>query len=70
MVWKKLLSRDGFDVLRGLLTFDPGERLTAAAALRHRWFAGADAEVYDESEVKSKDDELMIWTKNCEIYFN
>uniref|UniRef100_A0A0D3H7G4 Protein kinase domain-containing protein n=1 Tax=Oryza barthii TaxID=65489 RepID=A0A0D3H7G4_9ORYZ len=45
---EKLLSRDGFDVLRGLLTFDPGERLTAAAALRHRWFAGADA---DESGV-------------------
>uniref|UniRef100_A0A0E0FFW8 Uncharacterized protein n=1 Tax=Oryza nivara TaxID=4536 RepID=A0A0E0FFW8_ORYNI len=45
VVWKKLLSRDGFDVLRGLLTFDPGERLTAAAALGHRWFAGADAEV-------------------------
>uniref|UniRef100_A0A0E0M1U0 Protein kinase domain-containing protein n=1 Tax=Oryza punctata TaxID=4537 RepID=A0A0E0M1U0_ORYPU len=41
---EKLLSQDGFDVLKGLLTFNPGERLTAAAALRHRWFAGADAD--------------------------
>nr|CAB3457196.1 unnamed protein product [Digitaria exilis] len=35
------LSRDGFDVLKGLLTFNPKERLTAAAALRLPWFTGA-----------------------------
>ncbi|KAF0915757.1 hypothetical protein E2562_038729 [Oryza meyeriana var. granulata] len=38
---EKLLSRDGFNVLKGLLTFNPNKRLTAAAALKHRWFAGA-----------------------------
>ena len=35
------LSQDGFDVLKGLLTFNPQERLTAAAALRLPWFTGA-----------------------------
>lgn len=33
------LSLAGREVLRGLLRFDPEERLTAAEALDHRWFA-------------------------------
>jgi cell division cycle 2-like protein len=32
------LSEDGRDVLKGLLTFCPEKRLTAAEALEHRWF--------------------------------
>ncbi|CAL5088093.1 unnamed protein product [Urochloa decumbens] len=35
------LSEEGFDVLKGLLTWNPKERLTAAAALRLPWFTGA-----------------------------
>ncbi|KAG2629150.1 hypothetical protein PVAP13_3KG406400 [Panicum virgatum] len=35
---EEVLSKDGFEVLRGLLTCDPKKRLTAAAALRCRWF--------------------------------
>jgi hypothetical protein len=33
------MSPAGHEVLAGLLNFDAGERLTAAAALKHRWFA-------------------------------
>ncbi|XP_037424111.1 putative cyclin-dependent kinase F-2 [Triticum dicoccoides] len=33
------LSDEGFQVLQGLLTCNPDERLTAAAALKHPWFA-------------------------------
>ncbi|XBH86535.1 hypothetical protein VPH35_074172 [Triticum aestivum] len=33
------LSEHGFQVLQGLLTCNPDKRLTAAAALKHRWFA-------------------------------
>ncbi|XBH57541.1 hypothetical protein VPH35_079122 [Triticum aestivum] len=33
------LSEEGFQVLQGLLTCNPDKRLTAAAALKHRWFA-------------------------------
>ncbi|CAL4915344.1 unnamed protein product [Urochloa decumbens] len=36
---EEVLSKDGFEVLKGLLTIDPKKRLTAAAALRCRWFA-------------------------------
>ncbi|PUZ70910.1 hypothetical protein GQ55_2G273800 [Panicum hallii var. hallii] len=36
------LSQDGFDVLKGLLTFNPKERLTADAALRLPWLIAAD----------------------------
>ncbi|XP_062179230.1 putative cyclin-dependent kinase F-2 [Phragmites australis] len=36
------LSQAGFDVLRGLLEFDPKDRLTAAAALQMPWFAVED----------------------------
>uniref|UniRef100_J3MXX6 Protein kinase domain-containing protein n=2 Tax=Oryza brachyantha TaxID=4533 RepID=J3MXX6_ORYBR len=42
LIPEKLLSQDGFDILKGLLAFNPDERLTAAEALSHRWFAGAD----------------------------
>lgn len=35
---EEFLSMAGFDVLRGLLEFDPRERLTAAAALQMPWF--------------------------------
>jgi len=34
--WK--LSKEGFDVLSGLLTCNPDKRLTAAAALKRPWF--------------------------------
>ncbi|PUZ37744.1 hypothetical protein GQ55_9G144700 [Panicum hallii var. hallii] len=33
------LSKEGFEVLSGLLTCNPEKRLTAAAALKHPWFA-------------------------------
>jgi serine/threonine protein kinase len=35
------LSEPGFDLLSGLLTPDPAQRATAAAALRHPWFESA-----------------------------
>ena len=34
------LSREGFEVLEGLLTCDPGQRLPASMALQCPWFAG------------------------------
>ncbi|CAN6240412.1 unnamed protein product [Urochloa humidicola] len=37
------LSKKGFDLLSGLLTCNPDKRLTAAAALKHPWFAKVDA---------------------------
>ncbi|KAG2546996.1 putative cyclin-dependent kinase F-2 [Panicum virgatum] len=37
------LSEEGFEVLNGLLTCNPEKWLTAAAALRHPWFAKIDA---------------------------
>ncbi|XP_062200462.1 putative cyclin-dependent kinase F-2 [Phragmites australis] len=37
------LSEAGREVLCGLLSFEPEERLTAADALNHRWFAEEDA---------------------------
>ena len=39
---EKQLSRAGFDVLRGLLEYDPKDRLTAAAALQMPWFLAKD----------------------------
>ncbi|XP_025791563.1 putative cyclin-dependent kinase F-2 [Panicum hallii] len=33
------LSKEGFEVLSGLLTCNPDKRLTAAAALKHPWFS-------------------------------
>ena len=35
------MSAAGFDVLHGLLQYDPKDRLTAAAALQMPWFAVA-----------------------------
>jgi cell division cycle 2-like len=37
------LSKQGFQVLSGLLTWNPDKRLTASAALKHRWFACLNA---------------------------
>ncbi|CAO4384323.1 unnamed protein product [Caenorhabditis nigoni] len=34
----KLLYERGFDLLSGLLTMDPSQRLTASEALKHPWF--------------------------------
>ncbi|KAF8694083.1 hypothetical protein HU200_038543 [Digitaria exilis] len=42
MVPEERLSPAGFDVLRGLLQYNPKDRLTAAAALRMPWFAAKD----------------------------
>ncbi|KAL6597792.1 hypothetical protein ACP70R_046597 [Stipagrostis hirtigluma subsp. patula] len=42
VVPEQQLSQAGFDVLRGLLEFDPKDRLTAAAALQMPWFAKKD----------------------------
>ncbi|KAL6888153.1 hypothetical protein ACP4OV_009179 [Aristida adscensionis] len=39
------LSQAGREVLAGLLSFHDGERLTAAEALKHRWFEEEDAEL-------------------------
>ncbi|KAF7041496.1 hypothetical protein CFC21_051286 [Triticum aestivum] len=36
---REKLSDEGFQLLQGLLTCNPDKRLTAAAALKHRWFA-------------------------------
>ncbi|OEL19646.1 hypothetical protein BAE44_0019334 [Dichanthelium oligosanthes] len=36
-------AKEGFEVLSGLLTCNPGKRFTAAAALKHPWFAKMDA---------------------------
>jgi cell division cycle 2-like protein len=36
------LSTEGFEVLSGMLTCNPDKRLTAAAALKHPWFAKVD----------------------------
>ncbi|CAL4926428.1 unnamed protein product [Urochloa decumbens] len=49
-----VLSQQGFEVLDGLLTCNPGKRLTAGAALKHPWFAKVDALVLPrEDEVAS-----------------
>lgn len=40
LVPEEILSADGFQVLKGLLTCDPEKRLTATAALRCPWFTG------------------------------
>ncbi|KAL6865140.1 hypothetical protein ACP4OV_016291 [Aristida adscensionis] len=42
MVPEEKLSPAGFDVVRGLLEYEPKDRLTAAAALRKPWFAMED----------------------------
>ena len=47
------LSKDGFEVLSGLLTCNPEKRLTAAAALNHAWFA----KIYASNQVPKKVEE-------------
>ncbi|KAL6643515.1 hypothetical protein ACP70R_018281 [Stipagrostis hirtigluma subsp. patula] len=47
LVPEELLSKEGFEVLKGLLTCDPKKRLTAAAALRCRWFTDDGEDVAD-----------------------
>ncbi|GJM95708.1 hypothetical protein PR202_ga12485 [Eleusine coracana subsp. coracana] len=42
MVPEEVLSRDGFEVLEGLLASDPRKRLTADAALKLPWFTEHD----------------------------
>ncbi|OEL26290.1 putative cyclin-dependent kinase F-2 [Dichanthelium oligosanthes] len=55
------LSKEGFEVLAGLLTCNPGKRLTADAALKHMWFAKVDAlELPRKVEVTSA---LPSWKK-------
>jgi cell division cycle 2-like protein len=39
---EKTLSEEGFEVLNGLLTWNPEKRLTAADTLKLPWFAAAD----------------------------
>ncbi|KAK3135448.1 hypothetical protein QOZ80_5BG0419020 [Eleusine coracana subsp. coracana] len=43
LVPSKVLSNDGFEVLQGLLTCNPRNRLTAVAALQLPWFANDDS---------------------------
>ncbi|OEL18540.1 putative cyclin-dependent kinase F-2 [Dichanthelium oligosanthes] len=48
------LSKEGFEVLSGLLTCNPDKRLTAAAALKHPWFSKVDKlELPKKEEVES-----------------
>ncbi|KAL6893612.1 hypothetical protein ACP4OV_007710 [Aristida adscensionis] len=47
---EKMLSKEGFQVLNGLLTCNPGERLTAATALQQPWFAKVDKLVLPRKE--------------------
>ncbi|KAK1122454.1 hypothetical protein K0M31_009674 [Melipona bicolor] len=37
------LNEDGLDLIKGMLVFNPHERLTAAQALKHRYFAEDDS---------------------------
>ena len=39
---KERLSQEGFDVLEGLLEYNPKDRLTAVDALKMPWFAAKD----------------------------
>ncbi|KAL6894588.1 hypothetical protein ACP4OV_008686 [Aristida adscensionis] len=50
---EEMLSEQGFEVLNGLLTCNPGKRLTAAAALKLPWFAKVDALELPKEEVPS-----------------
>ncbi|CAL4943337.1 unnamed protein product [Urochloa decumbens] len=52
------LSEEGFEVLSGLLTCNPDKRLTAAAALKHPWFAKMD-----EPQLPKKDEVVAPLTK-------
>ncbi|CAN6298324.1 unnamed protein product [Urochloa humidicola] len=51
---ESMLSKEGFEVLSGLLTCNPEKRLTAAAALKLPWF-----DKMDELELMAKKDEVV-----------
>ncbi|KAJ1294369.1 hypothetical protein BS78_01G141100 [Paspalum vaginatum] len=55
------LSDEGFQVLSGLLTCNPDKRLTAAAALKHPWFA---KNVYAPEQPKKE----VPWPKRRRIH--
>ncbi|CAN6234466.1 unnamed protein product [Urochloa humidicola] len=50
---EEMLSSDGFQVLKGLLTCDPENRLTATAALQCPWFTENDAPVSGRVNIAS-----------------
>nr|CAB3498705.1 unnamed protein product [Digitaria exilis] len=59
---KAMLSEEGFEVLDGLLTCNPGKRLTAEDALKKPWFVKVDAlELPRKDEVASS--ALPSWKK-------
>ncbi|KAF8659773.1 hypothetical protein HU200_058235 [Digitaria exilis] len=59
-----VLSKEGFEVLEGLLTCDPKKRMTAAAALRCAWFADGDKVQEQRHETTSS---LLTSFSVCEI---
>ncbi|KAK3149784.1 hypothetical protein QOZ80_3AG0223070 [Eleusine coracana subsp. coracana] len=54
-----MLSQQGFEVLSGLLTWNPDKRLTASAALKHPWFDDLNAPTASPARNKMTDP-LMI----------
>ncbi|GJN23887.1 hypothetical protein PR202_gb11579 [Eleusine coracana subsp. coracana] len=56
-----MLSDQGFELLNGLLTCNPENRLTSAAALKLPWFAGVDA---TELPIKKKQVPSSMLPKN------
>ncbi|XP_062213670.1 putative cyclin-dependent kinase F-2 [Phragmites australis] len=48
---EEMLSKEGFEVLNGLLMCNPGKRLTAATALKKSWFSKIDALALPKKEV-------------------
>ncbi|CAN6288906.1 unnamed protein product [Urochloa humidicola] len=61
---EEVLSKDGFEVLKGLLTIDPKKRMTAADALRCRWFTDnvddVPPAVSEAGDVATK---TKVWSK-------
>ncbi|XP_062208994.1 putative cyclin-dependent kinase F-2 [Phragmites australis] len=45
-----MLSKEGFEVLNGLLTLNPDKRLTATSALKHPWFSKIDGPALPKKE--------------------
>uniref|UniRef100_A0ACD5YX18 Uncharacterized protein n=1 Tax=Avena sativa TaxID=4498 RepID=A0ACD5YX18_AVESA len=62
---EELLSSQGFHVLKGLLTCNPGKRLTVAAALRCPWFRVDAPGTDDASGSRSGGTELARHTASC-----
>ncbi|CAN6287325.1 unnamed protein product [Urochloa humidicola] len=60
---EKKLSKEGFELLSGLLTCNPEKRLTAAAALKHPWFAKVDASL----ELSNTEDEASALPKRRRV---